>query len=63
MMNKIKRVGTPNSFANMTLNPPLPSATLHKMRTLYTTLRDYKDPKGRQLSLIFMKLPSKIVSI
>ncbi|XP_075218433.1 protein polybromo isoform X4 [Lycorma delicatula] len=59
MLNKIKRVGTPNNVVNMTPNPPLPSAMLHKMRTMFTTLRDYKDPKGRQLSLIFMKLPSK----
>ena len=29
------------------------------MRTLYNTVKDYTDPKGRQLSLIFMKLPSK----
>ncbi|GFG36133.1 hypothetical protein Cfor_02751 [Coptotermes formosanus] len=31
-----------------------------KLRTLYDTIRDYKDPKGRQLSLIFLKLPSKL---
>ncbi|KAJ9598145.1 hypothetical protein L9F63_026750, partial [Diploptera punctata] len=31
-----------------------------KIRTLYDTIRDYKDPKGRQLSLIFLKLPSKL---
>ncbi|KAK7869922.1 hypothetical protein R5R35_013708 [Gryllus longicercus] len=31
-----------------------------KLRMLYDTIRDYKDPKQRQLSLIFMKLPSKI---
>ncbi|XP_071450417.1 protein polybromo-1 isoform X3 [Hetaerina americana] len=30
-----------------------------KLRTLYDTIRDHKDPKGRQLSLIFLKLPSK----
>ncbi|XP_014249170.1 protein polybromo-1 isoform X5 [Cimex lectularius] len=34
-------------------------ALAHKLRTLYHTLRDYKDPKGRQLSQIFLKLPSK----
>lgn len=63
MVNKIKRVGTPNNMLNVTPNPPLPSVTLHKMRTMFTTIRDYKDPKGRQLSLIFMKLPSKIVCL
>jgi hypothetical protein len=31
---------------------------LEKMRSLYETLRDYKDPKGRQLSLIFLRLPN-----
>nr|CAD7398151.1 unnamed protein product [Timema cristinae] len=30
-----------------------------KLRTLYDTIRDYRDPKVRQLSLIFQKLPSK----
>lgn len=30
-----------------------------KIRTLYDTLKDYRDAKGRQLSLIFLKLPSK----
>lgn len=31
-----------------------------KLRTLYDTIRDYKEPKGnRQLALIFMKLPNK----
>ena len=29
-----------------------------KMKALYETLRDYKDPKGRQLSLIFLRLPN-----
>ena len=30
-----------------------------KVKTLYDTLKDYRDAKGRQLSLIFLKLPSK----
>ena len=30
-----------------------------KIKTLYDTLKDYRDAKGRQLSLIFLKLPSK----
>lgn len=33
-----------------------------KLKTLYDTIRDYRDPKNRQLSLIFLKLPSKSVS-
>ncbi|XP_069679864.1 protein polybromo-1 isoform X4 [Periplaneta americana] len=41
---------------------PRKNATVlsQKLRTLYDTIRDYKDPKGRQLSLIFLKLPSKL---
>jgi protein polybromo-1 len=31
----------------------------HKLRTFYNTVKDFKDAKGRQLSQIFMKLPSK----
>ncbi|XP_065348205.1 protein polybromo-1 isoform X6 [Cloeon dipterum] len=31
-----------------------------KLRTLFDTIRDHKDPKGRQLSVIFNKLPSKV---
>lgn len=35
-----------------------------KLRTLYDTIRDYREPKSdRQLALIFMKLPSKNVSM
>lgn len=34
-----------------------------KLKQLYETIRDHKDPKsGRQVSMIFMKLPSKSVS-
>ena len=32
---------------------------IHKIKSLYDTLKDYRDAKGRQLSLIFLKLPSK----
>ncbi|BES94930.1 BAH [Nesidiocoris tenuis] len=38
----------------------LDPSTSHKLRTLYHTVRDFKDPKGRQLSQIFLKLPSKV---
>lgn len=35
-----------------------------KLRQLYDAIRDYREPKAnRQLALIFMKLPSKGVSI
>ena len=32
---------------------------VQKLRTMYDTIKDYHDSKGRQLSLIFMKLPNK----
>lgn len=32
--------------------------SLDKMKTLFETLRDHKDNKGRQLSIIFLKLPN-----
>lgn len=32
---------------------------LQKLRTMYDTIKDYHDAKGRQLSQIFMKLPNK----
>ncbi|XP_065288535.2 protein polybromo-1 isoform X8 [Dermacentor albipictus] len=31
----------------------------HKLRVLYDTIKDYTDAKGRKLSTIFMKLPSR----
>lgn len=35
-----------------------------KLRQLYDAIRDYREPKAnRQLALIFMKLPSKSVSL
>lgn len=34
-----------------------------KLKKLYETIKDYKDPKtARLVALIFMKLPSKMVS-
>lgn len=35
------------------------SLRIQKLRTMYDTIKDYHDSKGRQLSLIFMKLPNK----
>ena len=35
---------------------------VERMWTLFNTIRDHKDATGRQLSLIFVKLPSKLVS-
>jgi len=33
-----------------------------KLRSLFDTIRDHKDAKQRQLSVIFNRLPSKIVN-
>lgn len=34
-----------------------------KLKQLYETIRDYRDPKSnRQVATIFIKLPSKLVS-
>ena len=33
------------------------TSTAEKVKTLYDSLKDHKDTKGRQLSLIFLKLP------
>lgn len=60
------RTGTPKPkrMSSTPLNTPSsnnpPPKEVAKMRTLFNTIRDYKDPKSRQLSLIFTKLPSKI---
>jgi hypothetical protein len=42
---------------------PNQNAIEPKLRIIYDAIRDYREPKtGRQLALIFMKLPSKNVS-
>ncbi|XP_050428093.1 protein polybromo-1 isoform X2 [Adelges cooleyi] len=48
-----------SSVIKLGKKPQLPQATLQKMRTLFNTIKDFKDQKGRLLSIIFMKLPSK----
>jgi protein polybromo-1 len=49
----------PSVPAPMTAKKTKKGKSLHeKMRQLYETLRDYKDTKGRQLSLIFLRLPN-----
>lgn len=37
-----------------------PIGTLRNIRNVYNAVRDYKDGDGRQISDVFMKLPSKI---
>ncbi|KAK9506268.1 hypothetical protein O3M35_008237 [Rhynocoris fuscipes] len=48
------------TYAANTTPKVLDPITIQKLRTLYITIRDYRDPKGRQLSQIFLKLPSKV---
>ncbi|XP_011164312.1 protein polybromo-1 [Solenopsis invicta] len=70
LMDKIKELGplpdTPRSKSSAStptrnVGRPKKIVPLHlqKLRTLYDTIKDYHDAKGRQLSLIFMKLPNK----
>lgn len=42
----------------------VPNPMDNKLRLMYEAIRDFREPKAnRQLALIFMKLPSKHVSI
>ncbi|XP_036150298.1 protein polybromo-1 isoform X6 [Monomorium pharaonis] len=70
LMDKVKELGplpdTPRSKSTAStptrnVGRPKKIVPLHlqKLRTLYDTIKDYHDAKGRQLSLIFMKLPNK----
>ncbi|XP_025412250.1 protein polybromo-1 isoform X3 [Sipha flava] len=67
LLDRSKELGPvlskPNKIVSSSLlkfrKSQLPQATLQKMRTLFNTIKDYKDQKGRLLSIIFMKLPSK----
>ncbi|XP_063225388.1 protein polybromo-1 isoform X25 [Bacillus rossius redtenbacheri] len=64
LMEKLKELGPLNDLNKKGKGPvkvrKSTSAQAQKLKTLYDTIKDYKDPKGRQLSLIFQKLPSKI---
>ncbi|KAL1139328.1 hypothetical protein AAG570_006314 [Ranatra chinensis] len=67
LMDKVKELGplekVPMSEKKTPKRPPmkvLDPATANKFRTLYHAIRDYRDPKGRQLSQIFLRLPSKV---
>ncbi|XP_011065297.1 PREDICTED: protein polybromo-1 isoform X2 [Acromyrmex echinatior] len=70
LMDKVKELGplpdnprSKSSASTPTRNVGRPKKIvplhLQKLRTLYDTIKDYHDAKGRQLSLIFMKLPNK----
>ncbi|CAL7944798.1 unnamed protein product [Xylocopa violacea] len=71
LMDKVKELGplpeTPKLAKSTASTPtrnvgrPKKVVPLHlqKLKTMYDTIKDYHDAKGRQLSLIFMKLPNK----
>ncbi|XP_028520527.1 protein polybromo-1 isoform X2 [Apis cerana] len=71
LMDKVKELGplpetgkpTKSSASTPTRNVGRPKKVvplhLQKLKTMYDTIKDYHDGKGRQLSLIFMKLPNK----
>ncbi|XP_044019978.1 protein polybromo-1 isoform X3 [Aphidius gifuensis] len=59
--NIIKKVIPAVSSTPVKIGRPKKIVPLHvqKCRTMYDTIKDYHDSKGRQLSQIFMKLPNK----
>lgn len=61
LMDKVDSMQTPERKVIRTYRPrKILTPTEQKCRTLYDTIRDYREPKAnRQLALIFMKLPSK----
>lgn len=56
LMNKAKDMGIITTIDKMKKRK---GGLAQKIKTLFDTLKDYRDAKGRQLSLIFLKLPSK----
>lgn len=60
VMEKVKEFGPVQDKRTMRGLKTPKNVLNHKLRMLYDTIKDYRDPKQRQLSLIFMKLPSKI---
>lgn len=69
LMEKVKELGPlPDVKSKSTASTPTRNVgrpkkvvplRIQKLRTMYDTIKDYHDSKGRQLSLIFMKLPNK----
>ncbi|XP_046750131.1 protein polybromo-1 isoform X6 [Diprion similis] len=57
----VKPVKSAASTPTRNVGRPKKVVPLHvqKLRTMYDTIKDYHDAKGRQLSQIFMKLPNK----
>ncbi|XP_077556575.1 protein polybromo isoform X3 [Haemaphysalis longicornis] len=56
---KIRELGPLNDARSPRTMPRRNKSRNHKLRVLYDTIKDYTDAKGRKLSNIFMKLPSR----
>nr|CAD7444948.1 unnamed protein product [Timema bartmani] len=63
LMDKLRELGPMHDYTKkikvVSKTKKNTTVQAQKLRTLYDTIRDYRDPKVRQLSLIFQKLPSK----
>lgn len=60
LRNKVAELGPLNIVTKPKKERVRPSSsTTLKIKTLFETIRDYQDSKGRYLSPIFMKLPSR----
>ncbi|XP_064474413.1 protein polybromo-1-like isoform X2 [Ornithodoros turicata] len=56
---KIKELGPPGDSRTPRTMPRRNKGRNYKLRVLYDTIKEYTDAKGRRLSTIFMKLPSR----
>ena len=58
---RVSGVGGAAANAQVAATPVVPQkiGVGQKVKMLYDALKDFRDGKGRQLSLIFLKLPSK----
>lgn len=61
LFDKIRELGSlyESPAARALPRPRRNKSRNHKLRVLYDTIKDYTDAKGRKLSIIFMKLPSR----
>lgn len=55
--------GRPPGSGNYSPVKHMDNVFARKLKQLYHAVRDYRDSKGRQLSQIFVRLPSKVVSL
>ncbi|XP_077514509.1 protein polybromo isoform X29 [Amblyomma americanum] len=59
LFDKIRELGPFYDTRTPRTMPRRNKSRNHKLRVLYDTIKDYTDAKGRKLSVIFMKLPSR----